>query len=179
MLEPIKTPEQAIAAANAFSELQRVTVAPLIALPLRVGTEDVTPFLGERNAGKGAWRVEYSHVTLKFASAKPGFADRYRRSTRYRAPNFPDTRFCSDACHRRAGRYSSASEASRPRARHSRRRSRRAMEGWHLYRLGLFPPRQYRGSGRHRKRPHRLRRHFAMPDALLLLGHRSPAAAGR
>ena len=77
MAEPIKTPEQAVLIANAYTNLHSVAEPPA-AIPFRVD-EDVTPFLGERNVGKPAWRVLYPNSYLKFATAKPGFVDGYRR----------------------------------------------------------------------------------------------------
>src|SRR5258707_1231488 len=77
MDEPIKTPEQAVLIANAYTHLHSVSDPPA-ATPFRVD-RDVTPFLGERNVGKPAWRVLYPNSYLRFPSAQPGFVDGYRR----------------------------------------------------------------------------------------------------
>src|SRR5258708_1372019 len=78
MLAPITNAEHAIQAANRFTRLQTVS-APSSAALVKVA-DDVTPFLGERNVGKQAWRVEYNNSSLKFASALVDFTDPYRRA---------------------------------------------------------------------------------------------------
>ena len=75
--DPILSPEHAIARADALSGLHTLSGTPS-ATPIKV-EEDVTPFLGERNHGKAAWRVDYPDVDLRFASAETGFKDLYRR----------------------------------------------------------------------------------------------------
>ena len=78
MPEPITTPEQAINRAHLLTGLSIVAGPPVPALVKVV--DDVTPFLGEGNIGKQAWQVEYPRASLKFASARPGSVDRYRRT---------------------------------------------------------------------------------------------------
>ena len=73
----IATAEEAVSRANAFTRLDTVSGPPTATL-VKV-TEDVTPFLRERNAGKAAWRVEYPKSSLKFASAAADLTDRFRR----------------------------------------------------------------------------------------------------
>jgi len=48
---------EAIARANSLTGLERLSGKP-IAIAVKVA-EDVTPFLGQRNVGKPAWRLEY------------------------------------------------------------------------------------------------------------------------
>lgn len=78
MADTLATAEQAIARANALTRLSAVSKPP--AAELTKVADDVTPFLGERNVGKPAWRVEYPGVAFRFASAVTGFADPYRRT---------------------------------------------------------------------------------------------------
>jgi hypothetical protein len=78
MTDAIATAEQAISKANALTRLETVAGPPTAAL-VKV-TDDVTPFLGERNAGKPAWRVAYPTSSLKFASAAADFTDPFRRT---------------------------------------------------------------------------------------------------
>jgi hypothetical protein len=76
--QPITTAVEAISRANALTRLETVSGTPAAAL-VKV-REDVTPFLGERNVGKRAWRVNYPKSSLKFASAAGGLKDRFRRT---------------------------------------------------------------------------------------------------
>ena len=66
----LSTSSQAIARANALTRLQ--TVSRGIDAVLVKVKEDVTPFLGEGNEGKPAWRVTYSNASLP--------ADTFRRT---------------------------------------------------------------------------------------------------
>lgn len=78
MGEPLTTPGQAVLRAHLLSGLSAV-FGPPIATLTKV-SNDVTPFLGERNAGKPAWHLEYATNSLRLPSARPGMADRYHRT---------------------------------------------------------------------------------------------------
>ena len=78
MTEPIKTAEQAIARANALTNLSSISEPPKAALVTM--PEDVTPYLGEPHKGKPAWRVDYPKASLKFDTAIAGFADPFKRA---------------------------------------------------------------------------------------------------
>lgn len=79
MLGPVTNAEHAVRSANLFTRLQTISAAPPAAAMVKVA-DDVTPFLGERNIGKDAWRVEYRNSSLKFATALVDFTDPYRRT---------------------------------------------------------------------------------------------------
>jgi hypothetical protein len=72
---PLSTRSQAIARANAITRLQTAS-GSVDAVPVKV-KGDVTPFLGDGNEGKSAWRVTYSGASLKFAAAP---TDAHRRT---------------------------------------------------------------------------------------------------
>jgi hypothetical protein len=78
MAKAIATAKDAISRANALTRLETVSYTPS-AILIKV-EEDVTPFLGERNVGKPAWRVEYPKTLLEFRTASPGFDQQFRKT---------------------------------------------------------------------------------------------------
>jgi hypothetical protein len=76
--EGIRSAKEAIARADALTGLNAIS-GPAAAVSVKV-TQDVTPFLGARNEGKAAWRVEYPESVLRLSGASPGLADQYRRA---------------------------------------------------------------------------------------------------
>lgn len=76
MAKAIAVAKEAIARANALTRLETVSYTPSATLVKVV--DDVTPFLGEGNVGKPAWRVEYPKTLLEFASASPGSIGQFR-----------------------------------------------------------------------------------------------------
>jgi hypothetical protein len=77
MAEEIKNPTQAILRANAMTGLQTISGMPTTELTLL--REDVTPYFGEGNIGKPAWRIEFPKASLRFPSL-PLLKDSYERS---------------------------------------------------------------------------------------------------
>lgn len=68
---------EAVAAAKRLTRLD--TLTDKVSAALLVVAEDRTPFLWRQFVGRRAWRVEFEDVSLRLASAVPGFADPYRR----------------------------------------------------------------------------------------------------
>jgi hypothetical protein len=74
---PISNAPEAVARASRLTELDTLT-KKITAQTVTVN-EEHTPFIGKRYEGQRAWRVEFADVSLKFKSAMPNFADRYKR----------------------------------------------------------------------------------------------------
>jgi hypothetical protein len=105
MAEAITSSEQAIVRARALTGLQMFAGVP--SAELTMVHEDVTPYFGEGNIGRPAWRVEFPKASLKFSSV-PDVKDTYERAftvmlnaangrlfyitSRYEGPPDPDMR---------------------------------------------------------------------------------------
>jgi hypothetical protein len=77
MPEAITSSEQAILRACALTGLQMIADVPFA--ELTEVREDVTPYFGEGNTGRPAWRVEFPKAALKFLTL-PDLRDTYQRS---------------------------------------------------------------------------------------------------
>jgi hypothetical protein len=73
----ISNSPEAVARASQLTELN--TLTKKITSQRVTVKDEPTPYIGKRYEGLAAWTVEFTDVALKFKSAMPNFADKYKR----------------------------------------------------------------------------------------------------